>query len=79
MINEKRKGAPALTTSRGRRVSHLHLTKQRGIGEYMGGDKLGWSKGLKSKTIRRMIADCFKIVCDYDDYMLDVLKEFIDI
>lgn len=47
----------------------------RGIGEYMGGDKLEWSRELKSKTIRRMIADCFKFVSDHDDYMLDVLRE----
>jgi len=46
----------------------------RGIGEYMGGDKLEWAKGLKNKTIRRMIADCFAFVRDHDDFMLDVLK-----
>jgi hypothetical protein len=47
----------------------------RGIGEYMGGDKLEWARGLKNKTIRRMIADCFKMVCDHDTHMLNNLKE----
>jgi hypothetical protein len=47
----------------------------RAIGEYMGGDTLDWSRGLKNKTVRRMIADCFKMVCDHDKYMLDELKE----
>ena len=47
----------------------------RGIGEYMGGDKLDWARGLKNKTIRRMIADCFAFVRDNDDYMLDELKK----
>jgi MoaA/NifB/PqqE/SkfB family radical SAM enzyme len=47
----------------------------RGIGEYMGGDKLDWARGLKNKTIRRMIADCFKFVCDHDEYLLDNFKE----
>jgi len=46
----------------------------RGIGEYMGGDKLDWARGLKNKTIRRMIADCFAFVRDHDDFMLDELK-----
>ena len=47
----------------------------RGIGEYMDGDRLDWAKGLRNKTIRRMIADCFQMVCDHDDYMLDALRE----
>ncbi len=47
----------------------------RGIGEYMGGDMLGWARGLKSKTIRRMIADCFAFVRDHDAYLLDELKK----
>ena len=47
----------------------------RAIGEYMDGDKLEWAKGLKNKTIRRMIADCFQMVCDHDEYMLEDLKE----
>jgi hypothetical protein len=46
-----------------------------GIGEYMGGDTLDWARGLKNKTIRRMIADCFKFVCDHDEYLLDDLRE----
>lgn len=48
---------------------------QRAIGEYMGGNKLDQAKGLKNKTICRMIADCFKMVCDHDTYMLDDLKK----
>ena len=47
----------------------------KGIGEYMGGDKLEWAKGLENKTIRNMIADCFNMVCDNDDMILDYLKE----
>ena len=47
----------------------------RGIGEYMGGDILEWARGLKNKTIRRMIADCFAFVRDHDDYMLDELRK----
>jgi hypothetical protein len=47
----------------------------RGVGEYMGGDKLDWAKGLENKTIRRMIADCFAFVRDHDEYMLDELKK----
>ncbi|MDR1690123.1 MAG: hypothetical protein LBS21_16195 [Clostridiales bacterium] len=47
----------------------------RGIGEYMGGDMLTWAKGLKNKTIRRMIADCFAFVRDNDEYMLEELKK----
>jgi hypothetical protein len=41
----------------------------------MGGDELQWAKGLRNKTIRRMIADCFRFVSDHDDYMLDELKK----
>ena len=47
----------------------------RGIGEYMGGDKLDWARGLKNKTIRRMLADCFAFVRDSDEYMLEELKK----
>ncbi|MDR1443848.1 MAG: hypothetical protein LBI94_03105 [Treponema sp.] len=47
----------------------------RGVGEYMGGDKLDWARGLKNKTIRRMIADCFRFVCEHDEYILDSLRE----
>jgi len=47
----------------------------RGIGEYMGGDKLDWAKALKNKTIRRMIADCFAFVRDHDEYMLEELRK----
>ena len=47
----------------------------RGVGEYMGGDKLDWAKGLKNKTIRRMIADCFAFVRDHDEFMLEELKK----
>ena len=47
----------------------------RGIGEYMGSDKLEWAKGLKNKTVRRMIADCFAFVRDHDEFMLDELKK----
>ena len=47
----------------------------RGIGEYMGGDALDWAKGLRNKTIRRMMADCFAFVRDHDDFMLDELKK----
>ena len=47
----------------------------RGIGEYMGGDKLDWARGLKNKTIRRIIADCFSFVRDNDLYILDELKK----
>ena len=47
----------------------------RGIGEYMDGDKLEWAKGLKNKTIRCMIADCFAFVRDHDEYMLAVLRK----
>lgn len=47
----------------------------RAVGEYMGGDKLDWAKGLKNKTIRRAIADCFAFIRDHDDYMLDELKK----
>jgi len=46
-----------------------------GIGEYMAGDKLEWAKGLKNKTIRRMIADCFAFVRNSDEYMLEELKK----
>lgn len=47
----------------------------RGIGEYMGGDKLEWAKGLKNKTIRRMIADCFAFLRDHDEYILDEMRK----
>jgi ABC-type glycerol-3-phosphate transport system permease component len=47
----------------------------RAIGEYMGDNKLDWAKGLNNKTIRRMIAECFKMVCKHDTYMLDDLKK----
>ena len=46
----------------------------RGIGEYMGGDKLDWARGLKNKTIRRMIADCIAFVRDHDEYMLKAMR-----
>lgn len=46
----------------------------RAVGEYMGGDMLDWAHGLKNKTIRRMIADCFAFVRDNDGYMLEELK-----
>jgi len=48
----------------------------RGIGEYMEGDRLGWARGLRNKTIRRMIADCFAFVRDHDEYMLEEIKRF---
>ena len=47
----------------------------RAIGEYMGDDKLDWARGLKNKTIRRVIADCFALVRDHDEYMLEELKK----
>ncbi len=47
----------------------------KGIGEFMGGDKLEWARGLKNKTIRNMIADCFEMVANNDDMILDYLKE----
>ena len=47
----------------------------RGLGEFMGGDKLEWARGLKNKTIRRMIADCFAFVRDHDAYMLEELRK----
>jgi hypothetical protein len=46
----------------------------KGIGEYMGGVKLEWARGLKNKVIRNMIADCFNLVCDSDDMILDYLR-----
>ncbi|MCL2007523.1 MAG: hypothetical protein FWG77_05500 [Treponema sp.] len=46
----------------------------RGVGEYMSGDRLDWARGLKNKTIRRMIADCFAFVRDQDEYILEELK-----
>ncbi|MCL2063581.1 MAG: hypothetical protein FWG98_04325 [Candidatus Cloacimonetes bacterium] len=46
----------------------------RGIGEYMDGDRLDWARGLKNKTIRQMIADCFAFVRDHDEYILEELK-----
>ena len=47
----------------------------RAIGEYMDGDRLEWAKGLKNKIIRSMIADCFEIVCNDDDIILEDLKD----
>ena len=47
----------------------------RGIGEFMGGDTLDWARGLKNKTIWRMLADCFAFVRDHDEYMLDELRK----
>ena len=47
----------------------------RGIGEYMGGDKLDRARNLKNKTIRRMIADCIAFVRDHDKYMLVAMKK----
>ena len=47
----------------------------RAIGEYMGGDKIDWAKGLKNKTIRRALADCFAFVRDHDEYMLEELRK----
>jgi len=37
--------------------------------------KIVWARGLKNKTIRRMIADCFAFVRDRDEYMQDELKK----
>ena len=51
----------------------------RAIGEYMDGDELEWARGLKNKTIRRTIADCFAFVRDHDEMMLEALKNgFLD-
>ncbi len=47
----------------------------KGIGEFMEGDRLEWAKGLKNKAIRNMIADCFELVCNNDDKILDYLKQ----
>ena len=47
----------------------------RAIGEYMNGDRLKWARGLKNKTIRHMIADCFALVRDHDEYILNALRE----
>lgn len=45
------------------------------IGEFKGGDPLDWANGLKNKTIRNSIADCFDIVCRHDEGILGNLKE----
>jgi len=45
------------------------------LGEYTDGDKIAWGRGLKNKTIRRMVADCFAIVRDHDAYMIDDMKK----
>jgi hypothetical protein len=47
----------------------------RAIGEYMGDNKLDWARGLKNKTIRRVIADCIAFVRDHDEYLLEELKK----
>ncbi len=47
----------------------------KGIGEFMDGDRLEWARGLKNKIIRNMIADCFEMICNNDDMILDNLKE----
>lgn len=46
----------------------------RAIGEHMGGDKAEWARGLRSRTIRHVIADCVKFVREHDEYMLGELK-----
>ena len=45
------------------------------IGEYKGGDKLGWAKGLQNPVIRNTVADCMDFVCRHDDMMLSALKD----
>ena len=47
----------------------------RALGEYQDGDRLTWAKGLQSRVIRDMLADCFQMVCDHDGHMLEALKE----
>jgi hypothetical protein len=47
----------------------------RALGEYMGGDRLEYARGLKSKTIRRVIADCIAFVRDHDEFMLEEVKK----
>jgi hypothetical protein len=47
----------------------------RALGEYMSGDRLEYARGLKSKTIRRVIADCIAFVRDHDEFMLEEVKK----
>jgi hypothetical protein len=47
----------------------------RALGEYRSGDRLEYARGLKSKTIRRVIADCIAFVRDHDEFMLEEVKK----
>ena len=47
----------------------------KAIGEYMAGAPIEWAGGLKNKTIRNVIADCFEIVKRHDEMILEHLKK----
>lgn len=47
----------------------------KAIGEYMAGAPIEWAGGLKNKTIRSVIADCFEIVKRHDEMILEHLKK----
>ena len=50
----------------------------RALGEYADGNRLDFARGLRNKTIRRMIADCVAFVRDHDEYMLEDMKSAFD-
>ena len=41
----------------------------------MAGAPIEWAGGLKNKTIRNVIADCFEIVKRHDEMILEHLKK----
>ncbi len=45
------------------------------IGEYKGGERVEWARGLRNKTVRGVIADCFEMVCNDEDRILEYLRE----
>lgn len=58
------------------RQTHDGLTDAwSAIGEYKGGDRIKWARVLKNKATRRMLADCFRRVCDRDERILENLRK----
>lgn len=45
------------------------------IGEYKGGEKLEWARGLLNPVIRNTVADCMDFVVRHDEMILDAIIE----
>jgi len=45
------------------------------LGQYKGGNKLDWAKGLQNEVIRNSVADCADFLCNHDERILESIEE----